>query len=96
MVKLIDFMLYYQIKPFEIPSTLVCILICYLSIEAIKQKRADYLSGKIKGCKIGGGFTTGESYYKERLFKYYFALVALSVLMVFYGCMICLKISKGI
>lgn len=65
MVKLIDFMLYYQIKPFEIPSTLVCLLICYLSIEAIKQKRADYLSGKIKGCKIGGGFTTGESYYKN-------------------------------
>ncbi len=90
------FLLNYPLRIYEPFVVLLIILLLNLSIKMIKQKKSQYLSGKIKGYKmIGGGFLPGEIYYKERLFKYYCAEIGFIILLVIYGCIILLKISKG-
>ncbi|MDE7498487.1 hypothetical protein LZ112_06920, partial [Streptococcus agalactiae] len=60
------FLLNYPLRIYEPFVVLLIILLLNLSIKMIKQKKSQYLSGKIKGYKmIGGGFLPGEIYYKE-------------------------------
>ncbi len=95
--KIYHFLLNYPLRIYEPFVALLVISILNLSIKMIKQKKSQYLSGKIKGYKmIGRGFLPGEIYYKECLFKYYCAEIGFVILLVIYGCIILLKISKGI
>lgn len=95
--RLYNYMLNYPLRIYEPFVALLITLMLNLSIKMIKRKKSQYLSGKIKGYKmIGGGFLSGEIYYKERLLKFYCAELGFVILLVIYVFIILLKISKGI